>query len=161
MQTFTRKLKDTFQIPDTPIVLTPGRTDKKIIRDQDPQPDPTYRSKVGSLMWTTMGIRYDITYTVKELSRVLQQPTKIAREILERTLTYVTQTPDAYLEFNPSAMQAFKLPPTRKKPQLSHDIYDTTTYNIKDTIPQHDDTPIPQIYKYKGHQFTFSCYTDI
>jgi hypothetical protein len=36
-----------------------------------------------------MGIRYDITYTVKELSRVLQQPTKIAKEILERTLTYV------------------------------------------------------------------------
>ena len=161
MQTFTKKLKDTFQIPDTPIVLTPGRTDKKIIRDQDPQPDPTYRSKVGSLMWTTMGIRYDITYTVKELSRVLQQPTKIAREILERTLTYVTQTPDAYLEFNPSAMQAFKLPTTRKKPQLSHDVYDTTSYNIKDTIPQHDDKLIPQLYKYKGHQFTITCYTDI
>jgi hypothetical protein len=135
MTTFTKKLKETFKIPDSPMVLTPGRTDKKIIRDQDPQPDPTYRSKVGSLIWTAMGIRYDITYSVKELSRVLQEPTKTAKEILERTLNYVTQTPDAYLEYNPTAMHAFKLPPTRKKPQLSHDIYDTVKYNIQDKIP--------------------------
>ncbi len=75
------KLKETFQITDTLPILTPGRTDKKIIRNEQPEPDPTYRFKVGSLMWTTMGTRYDITYTVKELSRVLQEPTKTAREI--------------------------------------------------------------------------------
>jgi hypothetical protein len=57
MSTFTKKLKDTFKIPDSPTNLTPGRTDRKIIRDQDVQPDDTYRSKVGSLMWATMGIR--------------------------------------------------------------------------------------------------------
>jgi hypothetical protein len=153
--------QETFQIPDSPIVFTPGRTDKKIIRDQDHQPDPTYRSKVGSLMWTTMGIRYDITYTVKELSRVLQQPTKIAREILERTLTYVTQTPEAYLAYSPNSMQAFNLPPTRKKPQLTPDIYEVDEYTLPDTIPQHDAMPITQAYMYTGAQMTITCYTDI
>ncbi len=65
-----------------------GRTDKKVC----------------SLMWTTMGIRYDITYSVKELSRVLQEPTKIVREILERTLQYVTQTKEAFIAFNPEEL---------------------------------------------------------
>ena len=121
MNTFTEKLNEAFQIPNTLPILTPGRTDKKIIRHEEPEPDPTYRSKVGSLMWTTMGTRYDITYTVKELSRVLQEPTKTAREILERTLTYVTQTPQAYLEYNPAKMKAFILPPTRKKPPATRE----------------------------------------
>ncbi len=81
MSTFTNKVKETFMVPDSPPIQTPGRTDRKIIRGQDTQPDDTYRSKVGSSMWATMGIRYDIVYAVKELSRVLQEPTKIAHEI--------------------------------------------------------------------------------
>jgi hypothetical protein len=32
MSTFTEKLKYTFKIPDSPTILTPGRTDRKIIR---------------------------------------------------------------------------------------------------------------------------------
>ncbi len=72
MNTFTTKMKETFNITNAAPILTPGRTDKKIIRGLDPVPDATYRSKVGSLMWTTMGTRFDITYAVKELSRVLQ-----------------------------------------------------------------------------------------
>ncbi len=161
MKTFTHKLKETFQIPDTFPILTPGRTDKKIIKNEQPQSDPTYRYKVGSLMWTTMGTRYDIIYTVKELSRVLQEPTKIAKEILERTLAYVTQTPTAYLEYDPTKMSAFTLPPTRKKPLLTHNIYDVDEYGLQDSISQHDDTHTKQIYKYKGHQFTITSYTDI
>jgi hypothetical protein len=97
MQTYTEKVKENFQLHNTNPVLTPGRTDRKIIRDQDPIPDSTYRSKVGPLMWATMGIRYDILYAVKELSRVLQEPTKIPQEILQRTLTYMTQTKEAHL----------------------------------------------------------------
>jgi hypothetical protein len=58
MKTFTNKLQDIFNIEEASPLLTPGRTDKKIIRHLDPVPDPTYRSKVGSLMWTTMGIIY-------------------------------------------------------------------------------------------------------
>ncbi len=108
-----------------------------------------------------MGTRYDITYTFKELSRVLQEPTKTAREILERTLTYVTQTPQVYLEYNPAKMKAFTLPPTQKKPQLQDDIYNVDGYNVKDTIPQHDDNQTPQLYTFKGPQLTITCYTDI
>ena len=108
MQTFTRKLKETFHIANAAPITTPGRTDKKIIRGLDPLPDSTYRSKVGSLMWTTMGIRFDITYAVKELSRVLQEPTTIAGEILQRTLDYVDQTKEAFLEYNHDSMLNYK-----------------------------------------------------
>ncbi len=143
MSTFTKKLKETFKIPDSPPIQTPGRTDRKIIRGQDIQPDDTYRSKVGSLMWTTMGIRYDIIYTVKELSRVLQEPTKIAHEILDRTLTYILQTHTAHLTFNHEAMVSYTLPPTRKDP-----------------VPHHDGTETTQEYIYNGHQCIVVCFTD-
>ena len=115
MSTFTKKLKETFKIPP---ILTPGRTDRKIIRGQDVEPEDTYRSKVGSLMWATMGIRYDIVYAVKELSRVLQEPTQIAHEILARTLTYVTQTHTAFFTFDRTAMTAYLYPSTY--PQETH-----------------------------------------
>ena len=146
MSTFTKKLKDTFKITDGPTILTPGRTDRKIIRDQDVQPDDTYRSKVGSLMWATIGIRYDIVYTVKELSRVLQKPTKIAQELLDRTLRYITQTHQAHLVFDHKAMTSYTLPPTRKKPTQQTDIYNVDDYNWTDPIPHHDDTDTSQEY---------------
>jgi hypothetical protein len=41
MSTFTNKVKETFKVPDSPTVQTPGRTDRKIIRGQDTQPDDT------------------------------------------------------------------------------------------------------------------------
>jgi hypothetical protein len=80
MKTFTNKLTETFKIPNDPnrTVLTPGRVDKKIIRGENVSKDATFRSKVGSLMWLCMGIRYDLVYVTKELSRVLQDPTHTA-----------------------------------------------------------------------------------
>jgi hypothetical protein len=161
MSTFTMKLKDTFKIPNSPTILTPGRTDRTIIRDQDVQPDDTYRSKVGSLMWATMGIRYDIVYAVKELSRVLQEPTKIAQEILDRTLTYITQTHNAHLIFDHDTMTSYTLPPTRKKPTQQADIYNVDDYNTTDPVPHHDDQDTIQEYTYKGPQCMVICYTDI
>ncbi len=73
MHTFTSKMIATLSIHDDHPgdVLTPGRTDKKIVGGEDPEPNEKYRSKVGSLNWLTMGIRYDVVYTTKELSRVL------------------------------------------------------------------------------------------
>ncbi len=53
-------------------ILTPGRTDKKIVREQEPEENERYRSHVGALNWLTMCLRYYLTYTTKELSRVLQ-----------------------------------------------------------------------------------------
>ncbi len=162
MSTFTNKLKDTFKIPDSPPIQTPGRTDRKIIRNQDVQPDETYRSKVGSLMWATMGIRCDIIYAVKELSRVLQEPTKIAHEILARILTYVTQTHTTHFTFDHVAMTTYTLPPTRKKPTQQVNIYNVDDYNTKDrTTPRRrrDNTRIHlQWSSMYCNQF---CYTDI
>jgi hypothetical protein len=163
MKTFTSKLQETFKLPTTNPILTPERTDRKIIRGEDPSPDSTsiYRSKVGSLMWTTMGIRYDITYAVKELSRVLQEPTKTAGEILERTLQYVTQTKDAFLEFNHDRMCTYRILPTRQKPLQSPDIYDPNAYIHHDPIPHHDDVKPPQNYTHKGPPIITVCYTNI
>ncbi len=112
-------------------------------------------------MWTTMGIRYDITYAVKEPSRVLQDPTKIAGELLEITLQFVTQTKDAFLEFNHDRMCTYSIPPTRKKPLQSPDIYNPDVYTHHDPIPHHDDITPPQTYSHNGQQLITVCYTDI
>jgi hypothetical protein len=104
MKSFTEKLQANLHIVDDDpgSILTPGRTDKKIVRDQDIIHDPTYRSKVGSIMWLTLCLRYDLIYTVKELSRVLQQPTALAQEILQRTLLYICRTKHYQLTYDPT-----------------------------------------------------------
>jgi hypothetical protein len=102
MQTFTTKMADVLNIKDTypGEILTPGRTDKKIIRGENPEENKTYRSHVGTLNWLCMGIRFDIVYTTKELSRVLCEPTIVANEIVkepyymsneQKTLTFATR----------------------------------------------------------------------
>ena len=161
MHTFTTKMKETFNITNAAPILTPGRTDKKIIRGLDPEPDANCRSKVGSLMWTTMGTRFDITYAVKELSRVLQEPTAIAGEILERTLDYVTQTKEAFLQYAPETMLNYQIPATRQIPHAQQDIYDTQEYIHQDDIPHHDDKPTLHKYIFQGPQIITTCYTDI
>jgi hypothetical protein len=102
-------------------------------------------------MWATMGIRYDIVYAVKELSRVLQEPTKIAQQILDRTLTYITQSHNAHLIFDHDTMASYTLPPTRKKPTQQTDIYNVDEYTT-DPVPHHDDKEPIKEYTYKGPQ---------
>ena len=81
MQTFTNKLMKTFSIPTWPYpITTPGRTDVKIKKGEEPEPNTTYRSKVGGLNWLSMCVRYDIVYATKEFSRVLAEPTKTAKQ---------------------------------------------------------------------------------
>ena len=75
-----------------------------------------------------MGIRYDVVYTTKELSRVLAEPTKTANEILNRALLYIKRTSNAYLEYSHDKMIQYQPPPTRKKPTDTTDVYDVT-YN--------------------------------
>ena len=128
-------LKDTY--PGE--IITPGRTDKKVVRGQEPETNKEYRSHVGTLNWLSMGIRYDIVYTTKELSRVLNEPTKVANEIARRALLYVSRTKDAHLTYSNAAMTAFKIPPTRKKPTDVNDNYETTDYNLTDGITHEDD----------------------
>ena len=131
MHTFTSKIIDALQIVDNHPgdVLTPGRTNKKIIRGDNVEPNEKFRSKVGSLNWLTMGIRFDVVYATKELSRVLSEPTKTANdEILERSLIYIKRTKDAYLQYSHDDMLAHTPPSTRKKPTVIADTYDDS-YN--------------------------------
>ena len=119
---------------------TPGRTDMKILKDADDKTqDESYRSKVGSLNWLTMGLRYDLVYATKELSRVLTEPTHTALQLLDRALQYTPQTKDTYLEYDYKNMSTFTSPETRKKPTDKLDIYDTDDYNIQDEIPNNDE----------------------
>ncbi len=75
MRTFITKMIDALGISKHELaypILTPGRTDKKIVREQEPEENDKYRSHVGALNWLAMCLRYDLTRTTKELSRVLQ-----------------------------------------------------------------------------------------
>ena len=49
MSTFTEKLPQAFDLKDNVWggLQTPGRTDKKIVRGQDPEKNEQYRSHVG------------------------------------------------------------------------------------------------------------------
>jgi hypothetical protein len=67
-------------------ITTLGQTDVKKIRRINPEPNETYWSNVlvGSINWLVMALRYDLSYTAKELSRVLTEPnTTAANTILE------------------------------------------------------------------------------
>jgi hypothetical protein len=108
-----------------------------------------------------MGIRYDIVYTTKELSRVLNEPTKVANEIVRRALLYVKRTQDAHLRFSHADMMTFKIPATRKKPTDVKDNYETKDYNITDGITQEDDKINLEEYRHKGPTMNVVCQTDI
>jgi hypothetical protein len=96
-----------------------------------------------------MGIRYDVVYTTKELSRVLSEPTKTANEILHRAMIYIKRTQKAYLEYSHDTMIAFKPPPTRKKPTDVSDEYDVS-YNTTDDVIHEDEKENQQEYIHSG-----------
>jgi hypothetical protein len=96
-----------------------------------------------------MGVRYDVVYATKELSRVLSEPTKTANDMLERALLYVKRTQNAYLSYSSERMHAYTLPPTRKKPTDVSDTYNTD-YNVTDEIVQEDEQQVPQTYLHQG-----------
>jgi hypothetical protein len=110
MHTFTTKMRDVLGLQDNIYgeVLTPGRTDKNVNRDDEHDPNDKYRSYTGTLNWLSMGLRYDIAFTTKELSRVLDKPTKTANEIVNRALIYSYRTRDAHLRFSSLLMKGYK-----------------------------------------------------
>jgi hypothetical protein len=110
-----------------------------------------------------MGIRYDIVYTTKEISRVLNEPTKVANDIVRRALLYVKRTQDAHLRFSHADLLSSKIPATRKKPTNTDvkDNYETKDYNITDGITQEDDKINIEEYGYKGPTMHVVCQTDI
>ncbi len=124
------------------------------------EPNDKYRSKVGVLNWLTMGIRLDLVYITKELSRVQAEPTKIANELVERAIEYTDKSKHAHLTFMYTRMHGFVPPPTRKKPTDNQkEKYEVDDYNQDDGIEHTDDKEIPQ--DYEGEQITATCQIDI
>ncbi len=164
MHSFTTKMQDAlkFQMKHEGPVLTPGRTDKKVIKGLDIEQDDKYRSKVGILNWLTMRMRYDLVYTTKELSRVLVEPTKIAREIVDRAIEYTIKTKHTHLAYSHTKMTGYTPPKTRKKPtDNAIKQYEVNEDNNDDGIIQYDDVDKKQEYEYAGEQMTITCQTDI
>jgi hypothetical protein len=142
-------------------VLTPGRTDKKVNRDDEHDPNDKYRSYVGTLNWLSMGLRYDVAFTTKELSRVLDKPTKTANEIVNRALLYSYRTRDAHLRFSSLLMTGYTPPKTRRKPNDAITAYDVDNYNTYDGITHVDDKEPQQGYTHPGDPLILTCLTDI
>ena len=162
MKTFTSKMKEVLEIEDSYYgdILTPGRTDKKINKHEDKEENLQYRSHVGSLNWLTMGLRYDLAFVTKELSRVLNAPTKTANEIVKRALLYAVRTQHAHLNFSHAKMTGYTPPKTRKKPTDITTEYDTD-YNTVDGISHHEEEQTQQTYVHSGEQLTIVAQTDI
>jgi hypothetical protein len=92
-----------------------------------------------------MGIRYDVVYTTKELSRILSEPTKIGNEILDRAMIYIKRTQKTYLEYSHDTMIAFKPSLTCQKPTDVSDEYDVS-YNTTDDVIHEDEKEKQQEY---------------
>jgi hypothetical protein len=106
-----------------------------------------------------MGIRYDVVYATKELSRVLSEPTKTANDLLDRALFYIKRTSDVYLSYSSEQMHAYKLPPTRKKPSDISDTYQTD-YNVTDEVIHEDEKALTQPYLHSGPSMHVVVQTD-
>jgi hypothetical protein len=163
MHTFTAKMKDVMNIEDRIYgeVLTPGRTNKKVNREDEHDPNDRYRSYVGSLNWLSMGLRYDIAFTTKELSRVLDKPTKTANEIVNRALIYSYRTKDAHFRFSSLLMTNYTLPKTRRKPTDTVTAYDVEHFNTYDGIQHVEEQLEKQDYTHQGETLTLTYLTDI
>ncbi len=142
--------------------MAPGRTDIKIIRGENAEANESHRSKVDSLNWLTMGLRMDLVYTTKELSRVLTEPTAETNKILARALQYIEQTKHARLDFTRDKMLNYQPPKTRKKPTDIINPYVSDEYCSADGIINDDEIPVQKGYEYiKELPLILTCLTDI
>jgi hypothetical protein len=110
-----------------------------------------------------MGLRYDIAFTTKELSRVLDKPTttSTSNEIVNRALIYSYRTKDAHLRFSSLLMKDYTPPQTRRKPTDAITVYDVEHFNTYDGIKHVDETEHDQTYIHPGESLTLTCLTDI
>ena len=147
-------------------IYTPGLTNMKVVRGvtlpRAEVPDPQFRHKTGSLNWLVAGIRYDMQFATKELSRVADCPTLDAEQLLSRQLQYLSQTTGARLLYSHDEMLSYSPPPTRRKPTDSDEnIYAIAQQCEFDAgIPQHDDHPVKQEYVYDGKPMVVTVHTD-
>ncbi len=99
------------------------------------------------------------TYTTKELSRVLAEPTETANDILNRALLYIKRTQHAYLAYDHTIMLAYTPTPTRKKPTDIDETYNVD-YNITDGITHADEKESIQEYVHNGPTLVVVVKTD-
>jgi hypothetical protein len=67
-----------------------------------------------------MGLRIDLVYITKELSRVLTEPTAEANKILAHTLQYIEQTKHARLDFTRDKILHYQPPKTHTQETYRH-----------------------------------------
>ena len=137
-------------------VMNPHYTHERIARDDAPssEPDELYRRKVGYTCWSVLGLRFDVSFTQNEFSRVFNQHNAYAeRTILLRTLAYLIRTKDARILMESDAMHDYEPPPTRRR----HDdpsLYEIAArYNLDaqdSAIPSPDNEHIEQQYLYSA-----------
>jgi hypothetical protein len=147
-------------------IQTPGLTNMKIKRGDDEERSPTqdtnYRTKTGSCNWLVAGLRYDINYSTKECSRVADNPTLVADQLMDRLLLYISQTRDAALTSHRTRMHQYVPPQTRRKPgDIDPELYEQMKdYNLDDGVAQPDQQNVQQEYVYDGHQMTLVIESD-
>ena len=168
MKNFAKKFLEQcgYSKPHPYLTYTPGLTNMKVRRGDDVprnvQPDEKFRHKTGSFNWLVAGIRYDLNFSTKELSRVADSPTTDAETLMNRQLAYLSQTTDARLLYTRHAMLLHRPPRTRRKPtDIDEDVYSLASSSSIDAgIPQPDDVPIAQDYLYDGDAMVITVNTD-
>ena len=103
-------------------------------------------------------------YSTKECSRVADNPTLVADQLMDRLLLYLSQTRDAALTSKRSRMPQCTPPPTRKKPgDADPEIYNMMKdYNLDDGVAQPDQQEMQQDFchpnKIVTAEINFSAY---
>ena len=130
--------------------------------ERSPTQDTNYRTKTGSCNWLVAGLRYDINYSTKECSRVADNPTLVADQLMDRLLLYLSQTRDAALTSHRTRMHQYVPPQTRRKPgDIDPELYEQMKdYNLDDGVAQPDQQDVQQDYVYDGHQMTLVIESD-
>ena len=149
-------------------VYNPHYTHKRTSRNDSSSTEPheLYRRKVGSIAWATLGLRFDVAFTHKELSRVFDQHNDHTENtILPRTLAYLIRTKDARVLMDSQATHAYEPPPTRQR----HDDIDGSLYEIASeyNLDAHDSSirspenePEPQRWTADGQPIQLVFMTD-
>ena len=132
-------------------------THKRISRDDSSsiEPHELYRRKVSFIGWATLGLRFDVSFTHKKLSRVFDQSNEYAkRTILPRTLAFLIRTKDTRILMDSGAMHEYEPPPTHRRHDDDiggslHEIASKYNLDAQDSsIPLLDNEPEAQQWIY-------------
>ena len=103
-----------------------------------------------SLNWLSMGLRYDLVYTTKELSRTLAEPTK--HRTKSSTGPHLCNPyQHAKLVYDHVEMISSSLQPHARSLETEGKYLPVSEgYNLPDAMPHQDDIPTTQDFLYDG-----------